>query len=120
MEEKKKKVYISVPISGRDMKDVEADVERLRGIIEEWGMEAVSPLEVSPGGDDVSYAEHMGRDITALMGCDAALFAKGWEMSKGCALELYVAVHYGILDLFECHVTKDQGKEILEALNRRL
>lgn len=37
MEEKKKKVYISVPISGRDMKDVEADVERLQGIIEECG-----------------------------------------------------------------------------------
>lgn len=119
MEEKKKKVYISVPISGRDMKDVEADVERLRGIIEEWGMEAVSPLEVSPSGDEANFAS-MGRSVMALMVCDAALFADGWSKSKRCRVEMYVAVQYGILELYERHAMKDQGKEILKALNRRL
>ena len=53
--------------------------------IESGGFEPVSPLDVSP--DEATYPEHMGKDIAALLNCDAAVFLDGWKNSKGCVLE---------------------------------
>lgn len=88
------KIYISLPISGRDIEEVEAGCIFATGVIEKKGHTAVSPLEVSPN-PDASYAEHMGNDIAALLECDAVLFLDGWECSKGCQLEHKAAELYG-------------------------
>lgn len=88
------KIYISLPISGRDIEEVEARCIFATGVIEKKGHTAVSPLEVSPD-PDASYAEHMGKDITALLECDAVLFLDGWEYSEGCQLENRAAELYG-------------------------
>lgn len=91
----KKKIYISLPISGRDIKKVEMECCLASTRIKEFGLKPVSPLDVSPDTES-SYAEHIGRDITAMLGCDGALFLKGWDNSKGCALEMEAARIYGI------------------------
>lgn len=62
----KKKIYISLPITGYDIKDVEKRCKSASEFIEQLGFEAVSPLEVS-SNPDTSYEEHIGRDITALL-----------------------------------------------------
>lgn len=63
------KIYISLPITGRDFEDVEADSIFASGVIQRKGHTPVSPLEVSPD-PDATYAEHIGTDITALLVCD--------------------------------------------------
>ena len=42
------------------------------------------------------WREHMRVDIKALLECDAIYMLRGWEMSKGCKLELDVASSCGI------------------------
>ena len=90
----RKRIYISLPITGRDIEQVEASCIFAKAAIERHGFEAVSPLEASPDPDS-SYEEHMGRDITALLGCDGVLFLDGHEASKGCMLEMQAALIYG-------------------------
>jgi len=95
----KKKIYISLPITGQDFEEVEARSIFTSVIIEEVGFEAVSPLEVSDN-QDAPYEEHIGKDITALLRCDAVLFLEGWQESKGCNLEHDAARIYGKMMFF--------------------
>ena len=55
----KNRIYISLPISGRDMEDVESAIKSAAAQIEKHGFKAVSPLEVSPDPES-SYAVHIG------------------------------------------------------------
>lgn len=80
------KIYISLPITGHDIEEVEASCIYASGVIQAKGHTPVSPLDVSPD-PDATYAEHMGNDIEALLCCDAVLFLDGWRTSKGCRLE---------------------------------
>lgn len=92
----KKKVYISLPITGCDIDEVEAKSIFVSSVLENKGYIPVSPLDVSPD-PDATYAEHMGRDIQALLECDAVYFCN----SKGCMLEHEAARIYGKQMLFE-------------------
>lgn len=87
------KIYISLPITGHDIEEVEASCIYASGVIQAKGHTPVSPLDVSPD-PDASYAEHMGNDIEALLCCDAVLFLDGWRTSRGCRLEHEAATIY--------------------------
>lgn len=87
------KIYISLPITGHDIEEVEASCIYAKAVIEKKGHEAVSPLEVSPDPES-TYAQHMGNDIAALLECDAVLFLDEWATSKGCRLEHRAAIIY--------------------------
>lgn len=87
------KVYISLPITGHDIEEVEASCIYASGVIQAKGHTPVSPLDVSPN-PDADYAEHMGNDIEALLECDAVLFMENWHTSKGCRLENAAAEIY--------------------------
>ena len=94
------KVYISLPITGHDIEEVEASCIFAKAVLKKKGHTPVSPLDVSDN-PDASYAEHMGRDISALLDCDAVVFLDGWEESKGCALEHAAAKIYNKLITYE-------------------
>ena len=93
-------VYISLPITGQDLEEVRRRAEQAKQRLADMEHEPVSPLDVSPD-PDASYAEHIGRDIAALLQCEAALFLDGWTVSKGCRLEMEAAQIYGKKIYFE-------------------
>lgn len=96
----KKKVYISIPISGKDITEVNLIVNMVKKGLEINGCTPVTPFDASPDSK-ASYSEHMGRDIQALLECDAVYFCRGWQESKGCQAEYEVAKIYGKQMVFE-------------------
>ena len=100
---KRKRIYISIPISGHDLEEVKA---KARGIRERllWDVfelkkgqnhpDVITPFDVCPEPDK-SYSYYMGKDIEALLECDAIFLCKGWQNSKGCMAEFEVAKIYG-------------------------
>ena len=98
--ESRKKIYISLPITGLDKDTVISKANDRKKLISFKGYEPVTPFDVSPDSN-ASYAEHMGRDIQALLECDAVYFCRGWQDSKGCQAEYEVAKIYGKQMVFE-------------------
>ena len=52
------------------MDEVRNESEKAKATIEELGHVPVSPLDVSPN-PDAPYSEHIGKDISALLECEA-------------------------------------------------
>ena len=106
---KRKRVYISIPISGHDLEEVK---EEARDISERllWDVfelkkgqnrpDVITPFDVCPEPDK-PYSYYMGKDIEALLECDAIFLCKGWQNSKGCMAEFAVARIYGKEIMFE-------------------
>lgn len=88
-----KKVYISLPITGRSLDDVRTQIDEVSKLLRAHGYVPVSPLEIQPDLN-APYSELMGNDIKALLECDAVIFLDGWEKSKGCRLEHQAANIY--------------------------
>lgn len=87
-------VYISLPITGHDIEQVEASCIYASAVLKKKGHTPVSPLALDHQ-DPEFYEAVIGTDITALLCCDAVLFMDGWETSKGCRLEHAAAEIYG-------------------------
>lgn len=105
-----KKVYISLPISGLKIEKVKQNAEKAAEYLRKAGYEPVTPFDVLPN-EDVSYAHHMGKDIEALLKCDAVLFLKGWQFSKGCQLERYAVMVYKKQIVLPWEVSNDKEFE---------
>lgn len=93
---KMKKIYVSLPISGYYLEE-RKDYARL---VEKYLVEnmpkpliVITPFTVCPEADK-SYSYYMGKDIEALLECDAVYFCKGWQNSDGCMLEFAAAKIY--------------------------
>ena len=56
------KIYISLPITGHDIEEVEASCIYASGVIQAKGHTPVSPLDISPD-PDATYSEHMGSNL---------------------------------------------------------
>ena len=106
---KRKRIYISIPISGYDLEEVK---EKARYISERllWDVfelkkgqhrpDVITPFDVCPEPDK-PYSCYMGKDIEALLECDAIYLCEGWQNSKGCMAEFEVARIYGKKIMFE-------------------
>lgn len=88
------KIYISIPITGRDIAEVAEVLEFYKGYITGFGHTPVSPLDIDHT-DPEDYPAVIGTDITALLASDAVIFLSGWHNSKGCRLEHAAATIYG-------------------------
>lgn len=93
-------IHISLPITGHPIAEVRRRAETIRTELLIKNHVPVLPFDVSPN-PDAPYAEHIGRDISALLQCEAALFLDGWMSSKGCRLEMEAAQIYGKKIYFE-------------------
>ena len=97
MEGKKiQKMYLSVPISGRDLGHVKAYTEYVKNKWVNKGYDVITPFEVVPD-DGMPYNYCMGKDVEALLGCDGIILCYDWFSSKGCRAECSVAEVYGLM-----------------------
>ena len=92
--EKKLKMYLSFPITGRNIKDVKVYAKRIKKTWEDKGYEVITPFEVVPE-DEKPYSYCMGKDIEAVLECDGIIMCEDWFRSTGCRTENYVAQVYG-------------------------
>ena len=96
---KRKRIYISIPISGHDLEEVKAKARNIREWVSHW-YDAITPFDVC-SEPDKPYSYYMGKDIEALLECDAIYLCEGWQNSKGCMAEFEVARIYGKEIMFE-------------------
>lgn len=89
------KLYISIPISGRPLRDAKYQAECIKDVLVSHGHECVTPFDVCPAADK-PYAHYMGRDIEAILAddIDGVVFGNGFHNSKGCQLEHAAAKIY--------------------------
>lgn len=84
------KVYISLPITGFPLDIVKNRAEQYKEELQANGHEVITPFDVCDIPDK-PYSFYMGKDIEALINCDAIYLAPGWHGSKGCTAEYEVA-----------------------------
>lgn len=103
-----KKLYISIPITGHPIEDVKARAYELKEMLSVEGWEVITPFDVVPDEEithiedpEAKYAYCMGKDIEALLKCDAVFFANNWEVSNGCMAEKYMSLIYSKFRLYE-------------------
>lgn len=101
---RKKKCYISLPITGRDLDEVGGRIAELKCNLQDKGYTPVSPFDREVDFN-ASHEEHMMADFKLLLDCDYILMGWGWEYSVGCRAELNAALACGIKIMFECAET---------------
>ena len=100
----KKKIYISLPIAFQEDTVYDRNNQAKEYLKRKYRKyKWVSPID-SNHMDDEALGNHlaiertayyMGKDIEQVILCDAILMCSGWENSKGCKCEKYVAETYG-------------------------
>lgn len=99
-----KKIYISLPIAFHEDTVYDRNEVAKQYLMANYShYEFVSPID-SNGIGEKELEEHlelektayyMGKDISMVIMCDAILMCPGWENSKGCKCEKFVAETYG-------------------------
>lgn len=100
---KQKKLYISLPISGRNLKRQKAlaKVFKNRWIARGWEeSQVVTPFEIVTE-DNPDWAEAMGVCVAELLRCSHMVLAEDWYRSRGCRVERAVAECVGVRILSE-------------------
>ena len=91
--EKKKKIYISGPISGLDLNVAMENFKNAKiKAIEVTGndYEPVSTFDYTTDFQQ-EWKDYMKEDIKKLCDCDAIFMMKGWENSRGANMEYFIA-----------------------------
>ncbi len=97
MGEKKQKLYLSLPITGREAEERRAYAAEIIDFIAHtmpW-YEVVNPLD-NKLDYDVHWSKHMKVDIQMLLECDAIYMCTDWQWSHGCKLEHDIATSCGL------------------------
>nr|DAR09511.1 MAG TPA: Nucleoside deoxyribosyltransferase [Caudoviricetes sp.] len=100
----RKKCYISLPITGRDIEDVKKEIENYKTGLGNRGYSPVSPFDREVDFN-ATHEQHMREDIKLLLDCDAILMARDWERSVGCRAELNVALACDIKIIYTTNTT---------------
>ena len=101
-----KKIFLSLPMSGRGAKEIRAQIEEMKA---EFLLK--NPLEK---GEEIIFVDNLGYepdfmpncknvDLAFLSGavdkmayCDGVYFGKGWTRARGCIIEWQTCMKYGI------------------------
>ena len=91
-----KKCFISISITGAE-EQAKEDCEKIQTLFTEYltDCEVFSPFEVAPE-KNMSDSYYMGRNVEQLMNCDIIIQMNGWENSKLCRIENFIADTYNI------------------------
>lgn len=88
------KIYISGPISGQNKIEVSKAFADAKRAITDAGHTPVCPLDNGLPAS-ASYEEHLLADFALLMGCEAIMLLYGWQLSRGCRMENFIASNMG-------------------------
>lgn len=99
------KIYLATPVNGRKEKTLEqkmkAAYQRIREMEEHVGKwypdaEMYSSFRIVglALGQKLEESEVMGACVRMVMDCDMIILDDGWEDSRGCCVERFVAVQY--------------------------
>jgi nucleoside 2-deoxyribosyltransferase len=99
-------VYIAGPMTGIPNHNTPA-FDEAAAWLRAAGYQAVSPPDITranpqPGVrrdgtiDDAAYRALVRLDLIALLDCDCVVLLPGWTASRGCKLEIAVAIAIGI------------------------
>lgn len=107
------KIYISLPISGKNVMTQTGIALSVAEQIRDLGHEPVNPFETPLAPPEWSerqkHAYYMGRDIEKLLLCDAVYFCEGWQESRGCRVESYIAETNGLKPYHDLrHIPKSE------------
>ena len=94
---KKQKLYLSLPITGREAEERREYASDMIAFINKYlpEFEVVNPLD-NKLEYDVHWSKHMKVDIAMLIECDAIYMCKDWQWSHGCKLEHDIATSCGL------------------------
>lgn len=92
---KRKKVYISGPISGYNKAERYVKFRDAYNILLNLGYCPINPMFVDLG-EDASWQDYMREDIALLVQCDMIYFLPNWEKSEGAKIEATIAQWLGI------------------------
>lgn len=98
----RKKCYISLPITGRNIEDVKTDIGNYKVLLRNNGYVPVSPFDRDVDFN-ATHEQHMREDFKLLLECDAIYMGRGWERSKGCTAEFNLAIACGIKPKFSSY-----------------
>lgn len=97
----KMKVYVSLPISCRPIEEAKQHARKACVKLAKRGYgNSITPFDVAPE-ENKPYEWYMGKDIEALLKCNAVYFCRGWWRSRGCRCEMATALIYGKKIMFE-------------------
>ena len=96
------KVYISIPIAGRDIAAQRNFAANVAKLLAKSGHEPLNPF-CNGLPEDAPRAEHMRKDLRMLLRCNAIVLYPGWEHSEGCLLECSVAKQCGMAIAYADH-----------------
>lgn len=86
----KEKMYLSLPITGRDLGKVKEFAKVVKAKWEKMGYAVITPFEVCQD-EGMPYSFYLGRDVEALLDCDGIILCYDWFSSKGCRAECTIA-----------------------------
>ena len=93
----KKKLFISLPINGKDELDILSTRDQIFCAMSKIGdFELLETYHREDAPKDASRLWYLGRSIQDLGLADLVIFAPGWQYAKGCVSEHHVCETYGI------------------------
>lgn len=95
-----KRIYISLPISHYDLAERREYAQKVEDMLRHFYPEVINPLK-NGLPENADWREHMKKDMQDLLTCDAIYMCGGFEVSKGCKLELDVATSCGLGVIYE-------------------
>lgn len=82
---KRSKLFISGPISGRPYKEAVIHFNAYALLVHQFGFDPVNPIRLCC--PIWSWWRCMAVCLWHLLWCDAVLFLRGWDMSRGARIE---------------------------------
>lgn len=109
------KIMISQPMNGKTNEEIKDNRRRILEKLKEMHIEVIETIfDYDEETKEINNAPvyYLAKSIEKMSDADAILFMNGWETARGCLIEHEIAIKYGIKDLYEDFVQKNENETI--------